>query len=298
MNEINKTLIAFALCCVAGQALASDWPTPEEIQARFTAMSQEKQALLDMDDYARAAIALDTNAQFGVRLDAIESLANNPTPHLDTLEALLKEPDWTLRFAAIEVIEPVRTDLAYQAAKQLVQEASRSPDASLLDIPDALWAAALLARMGDASAMPFIADQLHHSPSRSLRGTALSALYSYYYLKEAKPYEPIIRFIDQTLPDLNSSDSHTQEAALSLLPSAVYKLSMLHAVEALPSFGRWLSAPMPKEVRSRFESTQRDLEVIKARRENGEPDMRDDPNYKRIPGVTPAWQLPKTKTDM
>ena len=117
-------------------------------------------------------------------------------------------------------------------------------------------------------------------------------------MKELKPYEPIIRFIDQTLPDLNSADAKKKRDAMFLLPSALSTLSQLHAVEALSVFSRWMSTPMPDEIRHKFESAQRDLQTIQSRMGNGERDMRDDPEYKRVPGVTPAWQFPKYYYDM
>ncbi len=165
-------------------------------------------------------------------------------------------------------------------------------------MPWALDTAALMARMGDGSAMSFIAQQLFTNPYCSDRGTAINALRSFYYMKELKPYAPLVRFIDQTLPDLNSVDAETRRDAISLLPSAASTLSQLHAVETLPAFSRWASTPMPDEIRQRFESAQRELETLKTRIENGEPDPRDNPEFKRTPGVTPAWQFPKFYYDM
>ena len=146
--------------------------------------------------------------------------------------------------------------------------------------------------------MSVIVQQLLTHPFCSTRGTAINALHSFYYMKELKPYEPLVRFIDQTLPDLNSPDAETRRDAMFLLPSAASTLAQLQAIEALPAFGRWASTPMPDEIRQRFESAQRELEALKTRLENGEPDPRDNPEFKRIPGVTPAWRFPKFYYDM
>jgi len=294
---MRRNLVFLLVCCAAGLAWAGEEATPEDI-ARYNEWRQKKQALANLDEYARAAVALDTNAAFGDRFDAIESLTNNPSAHMDALEVLLKDPDWALRYAAIEAIEPIRTDLAYPAAKQVVLEVAHATNTLNPRLPWALNTAALLARMGDGSAFPYIVQQLYTHPFCSTRDTANHALRSFYYMKELKPYEPIIRFIDQTLPDLNSVDAETQRDAMFLLPSAASTLSQLHAVEALPAFSRWASTPMPDEIRQRFESAQRELETLKTRIENGEPDPRDNPEFKRTPGVTPAWQFPKFYYDM
>ena len=201
MNVTIKTLIVLAVYSVASVACAADDPTPEDI-ARYNALMQERLDIIDMDPYARSALALNTNAPYVDRLRAIESFAGHPEDHLDSLEALLSEPDWGLRFTAIEAVEPIRTDLAYDAAKQLVREASLTPSASPLKIQYAIWAGDLMARMGDGSAMQFIIQRLHYAPLLSQRGTALQALYSFYYLKDLKPYEPVVAHIDNTLPDL------------------------------------------------------------------------------------------------
>lgn len=217
MDGTNKTLILLALCCVANLAHAADEPTPEDI-ARYNALMQERQATIDMSPYARSTLALNTNAPYVNRLRAIETFVSHPEDHLDALDILLAEPDWGLRFTAIDVIEPIRTDLAYQAARQLVQEASQTSNASPHKIQYALWAGALMARMGDGSAMPYIVQRLHHAPLPSYRDTALCTLYSFYYLKALKPYEPVVAYIDQILPDLKSSNEHTRNALRFALP--------------------------------------------------------------------------------
>ena len=294
---MKRTLVIILACCAAGIARAGEEATPEDI-AYYNEWRQKKQALADLDEYARAAVAVDTNAALGDRFDAIRSLTNNPSAHLDALELLMNDPDWALRYAAIEAIEPVRTDLAYTAAKQMVLEAAPATNTLHPRLPWSLYSAELMARLGDGSAMPFIVQQLLAHPFCSTRGTAINALHSFYYMKELKPYEPLVRFIDHTLPDLNSPDAEKQRDALSLLPHAISMLSQLNAVEALPAFSRWASIPVPDEIRHGFESAQRELEALKTRLENGEPDPRDNPEFKRIPGVTPAWRFPKFYYDM
>ncbi len=297
-NTAVACLIGFTLLArfAAGLVWAADEPSTEEIKAIFALQQQRTQAVRAMDEYARAALALDTNASISDRCDALESLATNPASHVDTLDTLSKDSQWLLRFTAIAIMEPARTDLAYQAARQFVAEAQDATNATFLSMGWAVYTAALLARMGDGSAMPFIVQQLNQTSSVSLSHDALRALYSFYYLKDLKPYEPIIAFIDRTLPALNSTDDQVRRDATSILPKAVYMLSKLHAIEALPDGERWQSQPMPEEVRSWFKDTLRDLHTLKTRQENGEPDHRDDPDYKRIPGVTPAWQLPSPRT--
>ena len=286
---MKMTIFCLLVFCAACYVWGDREATPEEI-ARFNEWRHKKQALANLDEYALAAVALDTNAPFGDRYEAIASLRNNPSGHLDALEALLQESDWALRYTAIDVIEPARTDLAYQAATHLLSEAVRLP--SDLYTSWAIRAAALMAQMGDSSGLPFISQQLFTSPFCSDRNTAIHALQSYFYFKELKPYEPIIRFIDLTVPGLNSLDEKQQRDAVSSLSKALNMLPKLHAVEALPAFSRWLAAPMPDGIRQVAEGAQRELEALNARLENGEADPRDNAEYKRTPGVTPAWRFP------
>jgi hypothetical protein len=286
---MKRTLYLLLICfatCVSGNERP---PTDEDIEW-YNNWQQQMQTRAKLDEYARAAVALDTNAAFGDRFDAIESLTNNPTAHLDALEALLKEPDWALRYAAINVIDPVRPDLAYQTAKQLVLEATYTT--SPTDTSWALRAAALMAQMGDSSSISFIIQQIYASPFCSDRNTAIRALRSFFYLKDMKPFEPLIRFTDMSLPNIYSVDAKKKRDAISSLSAAISVLAQLHAVEALPEFSRWIAAPMPDEIRREFESAQRELNALKSRLENGEPDLRDNPEYKRTPGVTPAWRFP------
>jgi hypothetical protein len=283
------TLYLLLICfvtCASGNDRA---PTDADLEW-YDNWQQTMHTWVNLDEYARAAVALDTNAAFGNRYDAIESLSNNPTAHLDALEALLKETDWALRYAAINVIEPVRPDLAYQAAKQLVLEATQATAPA--DTSWALRAAALMAQMGDGFAISFIIQQIYESPFCSDRNTAIRSLRSFFYLKDMKPFEPLIRFIDMSLPNLYSVDAKKQRDAISSLSAAISVLAQLHAVEALPEFSRWLAAPVPDEIHREFESAQRELNALKTRMENGEPDLRDNPEYKRTPGATPAWRFP------
>ncbi|MGD9781671.1 MAG: hypothetical protein AB7V14_05900 [Kiritimatiellia bacterium] len=58
---MKRNLVFLLVCCAAGFAGAGDEATPEDI-ARYNEWRQKKQALANLDEYARAAVALDTNA--------------------------------------------------------------------------------------------------------------------------------------------------------------------------------------------------------------------------------------------
>ena len=256
------------------------------------------QAFIHQDPYILKAVALDTNADFTMRVGAIEMLAKDPASHLDALETLLVDPSPDLRWEAIKAIEPIRPDIAYQELKTLygalLVQNQKVPRTSVNYF--LLSVAELLARLGDGSAFPFITRQLLESPSRTTQVSAISALSSFFYMKELEIYKPLVLLVDKTLPDLASLNvrdgEHTPE---DVLTRAFYELSGLHAVETIPDFKRWLADPRTVPVRDALEYNLRDLEAIQARLDAGEPDKRDA--IKIVPGTAPAWKLPKAVRD-
>ncbi|MGD9781672.1 MAG: hypothetical protein AB7V14_05905 [Kiritimatiellia bacterium] len=289
MLKIEVAAILLWGCAVA-TAFAENEPTPEE-QAYIDAQMQKAREFAQMDDYARAALAINTNATYSDRIDAIWSLTNNPAAHMGTLESLMTETNRRLRFAAIEVIDPVRPDLAWQEAKRLFLEASSlSTNSIFFDVNLFLNTAEFLARIGDGSGLPFLAQQLLQSHSYGNRNYAIVVISGFFYLKELKPYVLLVSFIDQNLPNLKSPDEKIRNTTSRLLASAASELSWLHAVETIPDFKRWMGDPRAESLRSKFESNLHELEAIQARLDAGEPDERDA--IKQIPGVTPAWKLP------
>ena len=289
MFKIEVVAILLWGCSMAG-AFAEDEPTPEE-QAYIDAQMQKAREFAQLDDYARAALAINTNATYSDRIDAIWSLTNNPAAHVGALESLLADPDRDLRLAAIEVIDPVRPDLAWQEAKRLFLEASSlSINSPFFDVNLFLNTAEFLARIGDGSGLPFLAQQLLQSSSYGNRNYAIVVISGFFYLKELKPYVPLVSFIDQNLPNLESPDEKIRNTTFRLLASAASELSWLHAVETIPDFKRWLGDPRAATLHSKFESNLHELEAIQSRLDAGEPDERDA--IKQIPGVTPAWKLP------
>ncbi|NCA83119.1 MAG: hypothetical protein EOM72_10310 [Opitutae bacterium] len=291
MKMLKIEVVAILLWgCAVVAAFAEDEPTPEE-QAHIGAQMQKAREFAQLDDYARAAMAINTNAMYSDRIDATWSLTNNPAAHMGALEALLSDPDRDLRLAAIEVIDPVRPDLAWQEAKHLFLEASSlSTNSTPSQVDLVLDAAEFLARIGDGSGFPFLAQQLLQSSSYGNRNYAIVVISSFFYLKELKPYALLVAFIDQNLPRLESPDEEIRRTTSRLLASSASELSWLHAVETIPDFKRWLGDPQAATLHAKFESHLHELEAIQSRLDAGEPDERD--SIKQIPGVTPAWKLP------
>ena len=270
--------------------------TPEEL-ADFTARMQQRQSIADLDGYAIEAIALNTNAPFEDRSVAIDGLAKDPSAHVDALERLIADPRLSsLRYAAIEAIEPARPDLAVQAIHVLLQEVSQIPmEKPSLDFSIAIRAAGLLARLGDGSGFPFLAEHMLHSPRIGDQSSTITALSGFFYMKELKPYVPLVELIDQTLSRLANVDEKNRGKTERLLSSAIYKLYGMHAVETIPDFQRWLADPRTEPVRDALEANLRWLETLKAELDQGKPDKRDA--IKIVPGVDPAWKLPKAVRD-
>jgi hypothetical protein len=265
-------------------------PTPEAL-AWLQEVEAYKQSFRNLDPYQREALALNPEAGFGDRYEAIQLLAEDPTAHLHALEALMNEPQLSLRFAAIEILEPVRPDVAYQSLIQLFDQLVQpSEERKSTDAVRATRAAALLARMGDGSKFPHVANQLLQSSRRMDMDSAISALSSFYYMKGLNPYKPLVAFVDKTLPDLASANDSSRGKIQRLVSYALYTLAGLHAVEAIPDFVRWQTDPRIEPVRDAVEFNLRRLREMKAALDRGEPDPRDA--IKIIPGTAPAWKLP------
>ena len=292
--EIGALLI---WVCIFGNSVAGEGLTPaQEKQAYFSAQMQKNQEFARMDEYARVALALRTNAPYSDRLNAIWSLADNPTAHVDALESLMADPNRDLRIAAIEVIDPVQPGLAWKEAKSLLREAVAQSTNSVASIDNYIFKTIeFLARTGDGSGFPLLSRLLLQSPLYTDRYIAMISLRGFFYLQELKPYTLLVDFIDQNLCELNSADMQTRQEAYRLLAYAAAQLSGLHAVETIPDFKRWLNDPRAQTLHSKFESNLHELEAIQARLDAGEPDERDA--IKQIPGVTPAWKFPTAVRD-
>lgn len=265
-------------------------PTPEAV-AWLQEVEAYTQSFLNLDPYQREALALNPKASFSDRYEAIQTLAEDPTAHLQALEQLMNEPQLSLRFAAIEILAPIRPDVAYHSLIQLFDQLVQpSEERKSTDAVRATRAAALLARMGDGSKLPFVALQLMQSSSVMAQRAAIGALASFYYMKELEPFKPLVAFVDKTLPDLTSANESSRGTIQRTVSSALYTLAGLHAVEAIPDFVRWQTDPRIEPVRDAVEFNLRRLREMKAALDRGEPDPRDA--LKIIPGTAPAWKLP------
>ena len=255
------------------------------------------QSFMNQDPYKLKAAALDTNETSTKRADAIGILGKEPLAHLDALEILIHDPQRHVRFAAIEAIDSVRPDLAYQELKQLYDQIARDMDAGpTLD----LFLMSLgehLARCGDGSAFPFIVQKLMESSQYGRTSSAIGTLGSFMYLRELKPYEPLVRFVDKSISNLPSLSGDEHRKSEKLITRACYQLAGMHAVETIPEFNRWLADTRTETIRDDLEYTLRWLHATQAGLDTGKPDKRDDPQFQRVPGVTPAWELPKAIRD-
>jgi len=260
--------------------------TPEELE-KYEAAKNKRQAFLNMDPYALEAVALDTNASYCNRIDALETLTNNPVAHVDALKSLVNDPRPRLRLIAIEIIDLVEPDFAWKAAKQLLSEAPQI-STNRMGYSYVLNTIGFLARKGDGSGLPLLVEYLLGSSGYSEVSSAISRFSTFRYLKELKPYKPLVDFIDQTLPRLASQDKEIRDDSITLLKRACYKLNGLHAVETIPDFKRWLESPLPEPVQDAMETNLRWLKKTQARLDAGEPDMRD--SIKKNPSTDPAWK--------
>lgn len=300
MKSRRKIILYLCLCiwttCAADVRAEIRDATPEELDV-LNVEIQHLESIAAMDGSSLEALAMNTNAPYEDRSAAIDILAKDPSTHVDALERLIADPRLpSLRYAAIEAIEPARPDLAIQAIHVLLQEVSQIPmEQSSIDISIAIRASGLLARLGDGSGFPFVVNQLLHSPRTGDQRSAIGALDSFFYMKELKPYVPLVEYIDLTLSQLANIDEKNRGKTERLLCSAIYSLYGLHAVETIPEFHRWLGDPRSAPVRAALEANLRWLEALKAELDQGQPDKRDA--LKIVPGVDPAWKLPKAVRD-
>ena len=295
MNS-SFTLAAASFLLVAFSSRGMGREPSAEAVSWFNEQEAAWQAILSMDPYAREALALNPQASYGERVEAIRTLAENPLAHMGTLEALMQESHLGLRLAAIEVIESLRPDIAHSELLGLLRDLvpvpveTVSPESLL-----ALRAADLLARLGDGSALPYVARQLLESPRGIEQISAILALSGFFYLKELEPYKPLVAFVEHRLPQLAPPVGDAQRRTQTIINKALYKLAGLHAVEAIPDFERWQADPRFEPVRDTVEFNLRRLRDMQAALDRGEPDPRDA--VKITPGTAPAWKLPKAVRD-
>ena len=286
--------LSLSLLAPAARALHRE-PTPEAA-AWLQEVEAYKQSISNLDPYEKEALALNQEASYGDRFEAIQSLAEDPAAHIHALEQLLNDPHFSLRYAAIEIVESIRPDIAYQSLLPLFDQLvlpndQRKPTDSLR----VMRVAALMARMGDGSKFPYVTDQLIQSSRRMDLDSAIWALSSYFYMKELEPHRHLVAFVDKTMPELSVGPVETRGQVHRLIRYAISTLGGLHAVEAIPDFERWQADPRFEPVRDTVEFNLRRLRDMQAALDRGEPDPRDA--VKITPGTAPAWKLPKAVRD-
>jgi len=255
-------------------------------------LEKKMQAFANRDPYVQEATALDTNASYSARINALKTLTNNPAAHMGALKSLVNDPRPRLRLTAIEIIDLVEPDFAWKAAKQLLSEAPQI-STNRMGYSYVLNTIGFLARKGDGSGLPLLVDYLLNTSDYSEVSSAISRFSTFRYLKELKPYQPLVAFVDQTLPKLASQDKESRKTSITLLKRACYKLDGLYAVETIPDFERWLESPLPAPVQDAMKNNLRWLKKKQAKLDAGEPDTRD--SIKQDPSVDPAWKPPKRR---
>lgn len=191
------------------------------------------------DEYVAASVATNLEASVIVRLAAIQTLAKNPTPHLDVLRAASRDPELSIRLAAAEVLATCDPATAADTAKMVVQQLTATPPVRQGDNMFGLSAAALLAKLNDPSGFEFVAARLFHAKFAAEKVTALAHLPEFRRFPEVPASKAIVRFIAETLPALEQEGTQARQEADVLLPRAFLALYHLRAVDTLPQLKEW-----------------------------------------------------------
>lgn len=191
------------------------------------------------DEYVAASVATNLAASDIVRLAAIQTLAKNPTSHLDILRVASRDTDLGIRLAAADALASCDPIDASNTAKAIIRSLETNPPAFESESSFGLRAAALLAKMNDPSGFEFVASRLSRAEFAAEKVSALAYLPEFRRFPEIPAGKVIVHFIEETLPALEQEGTQTRQEADILLPRAFLALYHLRAVETLPQLKEW-----------------------------------------------------------
>ena len=191
------------------------------------------------DEYAAASVATNVEASVIVRLAAIQTLANNPAPHLDALQLASRDKELAIKFAAAEALATCSPADSSVAAQSIIHQLVATPPERQGDNLFGLRSAALLAKLNDSSGFDFTVSRLFHAKFAAEKVSALAYLPEFQRFPEIPAAKAILRFIADTLPVLEQEGTQARQEADVLLPRAFLALYHLRAVESLPQLKEW-----------------------------------------------------------
>lgn len=191
------------------------------------------------DEYAAASVATNVEASVIVRLAAIQTLANNPAPHLDALQLASRDKELAIKFAAAEALATCSPAESSAAAQSIIHQLVATPPERQGDNLFGLRSAALLAKLNDSSGFDFTVSRLFHAKFAAEKVSALAYLPEFQRFPEIPAAKAILRFIADTLPVLEQEGTQARQEADVLLPRAFLALYHLRAVESLPQLKEW-----------------------------------------------------------
>ena len=196
------------------------------------------------DEYLAASVVTNTSARYYHRVIALQNLAKNPHLHLDVLRILIHDPDLDIRIRAAEALEPVDTETAIRAAKQIIAELSSAGSDRMIRHSAGLRAAVMLARLNDPSGFEYVAARLSQNNLSADKFSALGCLPEFRRFPDLPASDVIIRYVEEILPLLEVEEQRKRvELHLSSAFNALYQL---RAVEALPRMKQWEPTLPPK----------------------------------------------------
>ena len=191
------------------------------------------------DEYVAASVATNLAASVIVRLAAIQTLAKNPTPHLNVLRVASRDTELAIQFAAAEALVPCSPTDSTVTAKTIIQQLAATPPVRQGDNMFGLRAAALLAKLNDPYGFDYTVFRLFHAKYAAEKVSALAYLPEFRRFPEVPVGKAIVRFIAEMLPALEQKGTQARDEADILLPRAFLALYQLRAVETLPQLKEW-----------------------------------------------------------
>ena len=219
------------------------------------------------DEYVAASVATNLAASGIVRLAAIQTLAKNPTPHLDTLRVVSHDSELAIQIAAAEALASCSLADSTDTAKMVIQQLTARPPVRQGDNMFGFQAAALLAKLNDPSGFEYVVFRLEHAKFAAEKVMALAYLPEFQRFPEVPAGKAIVRFIAETLPALEQEGTPARQEAEILLPRAFLALYHLRAVETLPQMKEWEKVLSGSPLRN-LQYYMRGLETYSTNKEN------------------------------
>lgn len=186
------------------------------------------------DEYVAASVATNLAASVIVRLAAIQTLAKYPTPYLNILREVSRDPELAIQFAAAEALASCSPADSTATAKRIIQQLTTTPPICQGDNLFGLRAAALLAELNDPSGFEYVAYRLLHANFAAEKASALAYLPKFKIFPGIPATQAILGFINGTIPSLKQEGTEEYKEAVILLPKAFHALYRLQSIDTLP----------------------------------------------------------------